>query len=283
MLQRAPTYFTTGVNRNEMADRLRQLDLPEEWIHEIVRRDLLQMQKDLQFFAAEYPDLAKEEILKIVREHVGAETTEKHFTPSYRPWTQRIAFVPDGDLFNALNSGKADIVTDHIDTFTKSGIKLKSGQELAADVIITATGFNVLASGGMDFTVDGRDVKPSDSFTYRGVMLSDIPNFAVMFGYLRTSWTMRVDLIADYLCRLINHMDKNGVQMVVPRLRPQDQQMPRNRWIAAEEFNPGYMQRGIHLMPASGDREPWKFSPNYYAEKEEMPPFDLNEDSLFHE
>ena len=209
--------------------------------------------------------------------------TAKHFTPSYPPWTQRLAYVPDADMFEALKGDKADIVTDHIERFTEDGILLKSGDHLTADLVITATGFNVLSAGGIPCTVDGQSVQPADTFTYRGLMLSGIPNFAMVFGYLRTSWTMRVDIVSEYLCRLFNHMDAKGVQVVTPTLREQDQGMSKNKWIAAEEFNPGYMQRGIHMMPRSGDHEPWLFSPDYYEEKDQMPRFDLDEETLVYE
>ena len=280
MLQRSPTYFWTAPNRNEMADRLRLLELPDEWVHEIVRRDLLQTQKEVQHGAAQHPEFIKAELLKEVEAHVGPEMTAKHFTPSYAPWTQRLAYVPDADLFKALKSDKADIVTDHIERFTVTGIQLKSGEHLDADLVITATGFSVLSAGGIEMTIDGQLMQPSDTFTYRGLMIPGIPNFAMVFGYLRTSWTMRVDIVSEYLCRLFNHMDAKGVQKVTPTLRPEDEGMSKNRWIAADEFNPGYMQRGVHLMPRSGDHEPWLFSPDYYEEKDQMPAFNLDEDTL---
>ncbi len=283
MLQRSPTYFWTGPNRNELADRLRALDVPEPWIHEIVRRDLLQTQKDIQYAAAEHPEYIKEELLKVVREHVGEELTKQHFMPSYRPWQQRLAYVPDADLFKAVSDGKASIVTDHIEHFTETGIRLQFGEELVADVVITATGFNAVSVGGLPYSIDGERIEPSDSFTYRGVLLSGFPNFALMFGYLRTSWTMRVDLVGDYLCRLLNYMDQNQWQVVTPQLRPEDANMSRNRWIDAEEFNPGYIERAHHRMPKSGDYEPWRFSPDYYTEKDQMPAFDLNEDALVYQ
>ncbi|MEM6653968.1 MAG: NAD(P)/FAD-dependent oxidoreductase [Pseudomonadota bacterium] len=283
MLQRSPTYFWTDANRNELADRLRLLELPEDWIHEIVRRDLLQTQKEIQQGAMQYPEYVKAELLNGVREHIGSELTEKHFTPSYRPWQQRLAFVPDADLFKAITDGKASVVTDHIDHFTPTGIKLTSGEMLTADTIITATGFNLLPLGGLPYTLDGAAFDPANAYTHRGIMVSDLPNFALMFGYLRTSWTMRVDLVADYICRLLNLMEAKGAKTVVPKLRPQDQDMPQNRWIDANEFDPGYMKRAAHLMPKSGDRDPWKFSPDYYQEKVQIPHFDLEDETLMYQ
>ncbi len=283
MLQRSPTYFWTSENRNELADRLRLLELPEEWVHEIVRRDLLQTQKEIQYGAEFAPEVVKEELLSVVRQHLGDEMTEKHFTPRYRPWQQRIAYVPDGDLFEAVKSGAATIVTDEIACFTPGGIRLKSGDELKADVVITATGFNVQVIGGIPYTIDGESIDPTHSFTHRGIMLSEFPNFAQIFGYLRTSWTMRVDLVSDYLCRVLQHMDARDARVVVPRLRPEDQGMTCHRWISESQFDPGYIRRGAHLMPCSGDYEPWTFSPDYYREKIEMPLFDLDDTTLVYQ
>ena len=283
MLQRSPTYFWSSENKNELADRLRLLEVPENCVHEIVRRDLLQTQKEIQKASAQHPEYMKEEFLKPVREQLGDEITEKHFTPTYRPWQQRAAYVPDNDLFNAINSGKVNVVTNHIERFTENGIQLQSGEILDADIIITATGFNATVIGGIPYSFDGVKLNPADSFTYRGIMISGFPNFAMMFGYLRTSWTMRVDLVGDYICRLLNHMDNQQTNVVTPTLRPQDANMNRNRWISEDEFNPGYFDRSNHLSPRSGDYEPWLFSPDYYEEKEQMPLFDLNEDALVYE
>lgn len=280
MLQRSPTYFWTGENRNELADRLRELDIPEEWVHTIVRRDLLKMAKDIQDAAAAFPEAAKEEWLNLVREHLGDEIVKKHFTPTYRPWQQRLAYVPDGDLFDAIKGGKASIVTDHIEHFTEKGILTKSGEELEADIIITATGFNLLPLGGIQFEVNGESVDIGKTWTHRGIMLSDVPNLAMMFGYLRSSWTLRVDLVCDYICRVLNHMDVNGASSVTPTLRSQDQGMTPGRWILEKDFNPGYMNRGIHLLPKSGDHEPWLFNTDYYQERELMPEFDLDDGTM---
>ena len=280
MLQRSPTYFWTGENRNELADQLRELDTPEEWVHEIVRRSILKTAKDIQYASASHPDMVKAELLKVIQDYLGEDFDMSHFTPSYRPWQQRIAFVPDGDLFEGIKSGKVSVVTDHIDRFTADGILTKSGELLEADIIITATGFNLCAMGDIAFDLDGEPVDFGETFTYRGMMCSGIPNMSMMFGYLRTSWTMRVDLVNDYVCRLLNHMDAIGATSCTPTLREQDQHMTPDFWIDDDEFNPGYMQRGRHLMPKRGDHEPWQFSPDYYTEKEQFPRLDLDEDAL---
>jgi len=280
MLQRSPTYFWTGENRNDLADRLRALDLPDDWVHEIVRRDLLKTQRELQYAAEQYPDHVKEELLSGVRAHIGDDLTREHFTPTYRPWQQRLAYVPDADLFEAISAGKASVVTDHIARFTAGGIELESGEHLEADVVITATGFNALTVGGIQCTFDGQELDPADTFTYRGLMLSGFPNFLFVFGYLRTSWTMRVDLVGQFLCRLLEHMDAHHSDVVMPTLREDDAGMARKPWIAEDVFNPGYMKRAMHRMPASGDRDPWNFSPDYYVEKKKLPAIDLDEDVL---
>jgi cation diffusion facilitator CzcD-associated flavoprotein CzcO len=283
MLQRSPTYFWTGENRNELADQLRELDVPEPWLHEIVRRSILKQAKDIQYLSDSNPELIKEELFKVIRQYLGEDFDMRHFTPSYRPWQQRLAYVPDGDLFKSIRSGKVAVVTDHIDRFTPDGILTRSGELLEADIIITATGFNLCVMGDIAFDIDGKAVDFSQTYTYRGLMNAGVPNMSFMFGYLRTSWTMRVDLVCDFVCRLLNHMDELGVNVVTPTLREQDTDMAVLPWIDEEEFNPGYMQRSKHLMPKRGDHEPWTFSANYYTEKDQLPRVDLDDDALVYE
>jgi len=283
MLQRSPTYFWTGENRNELADQLRELEVPEEWVHDIVRRSILKLSKDVQYASANHPDVVKAELLKVIRDQLGEDFDMSHFTPSYRPWQQRLAYVPDGDLFKGIKSGKVTVVTDNIDRFTPEGILTQSGELLAADIIITATGFNLNVMGDIAFEVNGQPVDFGKTFTYRGCMNSGVPNMAFMFGYLRTSWTMRVDLLCDFVCKLLNHMDDMGVRVCTPTLRAQDRDMAVLPWIDEDEFNPGYMQRSKHLLPKRGDREPWTFSADYYIEKDQLPLVNLDEDALVYE
>ena len=188
---------------------------------------------------------------------------DKHFTPSYDPWDQRLCLVPNSDFFEAINSGKASIVTDHIDTFTEKGILLKSGEELNADIIVTATGLDLLVLGGMEIIVDGEQVDISKSFSYKGMMFSDVPNLVSTFGYINASWTLRADLTAEYFCRLLNHMDEAGFSQYTPRLDEQD--MQARDWITA--FSSGYMQRAMHMLPRQGDKEPWLNTQNYVLDK----------------
>ena len=280
MLQRSPTYFWTGENRNELADQLRELEVPEEWVHEIVRRSILKLSRDVQYFSMSNPELVKEELFKVIREYLGEDFDMSHFTPSYRPWQQRLAYVPDGDLFEAIKSGKVSVVTDHIDRFTEDGILTKSGELLEADIIITATGFNLSVMGEIAFDLDGEPVDFAKTFTYRGIMNSGIPNMSWMFGYLRTSWTMRVDLVSDFVCRLLNKMDAQGYGVCTPTLREEDRDMAVLPWIEDEEFNAGYLKRSMHLLPKQGGNEPWAFCRDYYVEKDLLPALDLDEDAL---
>jgi len=200
-----------------------------------------------------------------------------HFTPKYRPWRQRIAFIPDGDLFQGIKSGKASVVTDEIDRFTDKGILLKSGQELEADIIITATGFNLNVLGDIDFEIDGKPLDFAETVTYRGMMFTGVPNMAWVFGYFRASWTLRTDLVADFVCRLLAHMKNKGARKVVPALRPQEDNMPLQSWIDPENFNPGYLMRDMHLLPKRGDKPEWQHSQDYWAEKDEFTAIDLDD------
>jgi cation diffusion facilitator CzcD-associated flavoprotein CzcO len=283
MLQRSPTYFWTGENRNELADQLRELDVPEEWVHEIVRRSILKLAKDVQYLSMSDPDLIKEELFRVIREYLGDDFDMSHFTPSYRPWQQRLAYVPDGDLFEGIKSGKVSVVTDHIERFTPEGILTQSGELLEADIIVTATGFNLSIMGEIAFDLDGDPVDFSQTYTYRGIMNSGIPNMSYMFGYLRTSWTMRVDLVCDFVCRLLNKMEDEGLSVCTATLREQDKGMEVLPWIEDDEFNAGYLKRSMHLLPKQGGHEPWQFCRDYYIEKDMLPAIDLNEDVLVYE
>ena len=280
MLQRSPTYFRTGRNAIELAETLRQLQISEEWIHEIVRRKILFEQDMFTRRSFTEPEKVKEELLGGIRAALGPGSDveiEQHFTPSYRPWRQRIAFVPDADLFQAVKSGKASVVTDEIDRFTETGIRLKSGKTLAADIIITATGFNLNVLGDIGFTIDGKPLDFAQTVTYRGMMFTGVPNMVWVFGYFRASWTLRTDLVADFVCRLLAHMKKRGAKKVVTELRPEDQDMPLLSWIDPENFNPGYLMRDMHLMPKRGNKPEWQHSQDYWAEKDEFPAIDLDD------
>ena len=264
--------FRVGRNAIELAETLRQLQVKEEWIHEIVRRKILFEQDAFTRRCLAEPEQVKKELIGQITAVLGPDyDVETHFTPKYRPWRQRIAFVPDGDLFEGIKSGKASVVTDEIDRFTEKGILLKSGKELEADIIVTATGFNLCVLGDIAFSIDGKPLDFADTVTYRGMMFTGVPNMVWVFGYFRASWTLRTDLVADFVCRLLTHMKKKGAKKVAPALRPEDHNMPLLPWIDPENFNPGYMMRSMHLLPKRGDKPEWQHSQDYWAEKDEIP------------
>lgn len=276
MLQRSPTYFATGRNANELADTLRDLEVPEEWTHEIVRRKILKDQGMFAHMAREYPDAVKDEILKNVAAVLPEGFDMKHFTPSYRPWQQRLAFVPDADLFKGISSGKASVVTDQIERFTAEGILLKSGDVLEADIIITATGFRLSVMGDIPFEVDGKPVDWGQTLTYRGMMFTGVPNLVWVFGYFRASWTLRVDLMGDFVARLLGHMKARGVKKVMVDPGEAGATMPRGPWIDPDNFNPGYLMRDMDKMPKCGDTAEWRHTQDYWVERADIPAIDLD-------
>jgi len=278
MLQRSPTFFRVGRNAIELAEQLRQLQVQEEWIHEIVRRKILFEQDAFTRRCLSEPEQVKKELISQITAVLGPDyDVATHFTPNYRPWRQRIAFVPDADLFLGIKSGKASVVTDEIERFTKGGILLKSGKMLEADIIVTATGFNLCVLGDIAFKVDGKPLDFSDTVTYRGMMFTGVPNMAWVFGYFRASWTLRTDLVADFVCRLLKHMKEKGVKRVEVALRGEDHNMPLLSWIDPDNFNPGYMMRNMHLLPKRGDKAEWQHSQDYWAEKDQIPSIDLDD------
>jgi cation diffusion facilitator CzcD-associated flavoprotein CzcO len=277
VLQRSPTYFIPARNENELANTLRDLEIEEEWIHEIVRRKILRDQDLFTQRSFHEPETVKQELLAGVRAYLGPDyDIATHFTPKYRPWQQRLAFVPDGDLFKGIAAGKASMVTDEIERFEEKGIRLKSGRLLEADIVIAATGFNLSVLGDIAFTIDGRPLDFAKTVTYRGMMFTGIPNMVWIFGYFRASWTLRVDLICDFVCRLLNHMQKKGVRKVSVALRPEDKTMPLLPWMDAQNFNPGYLMRSLHLLPKRGDKPEWQHTQDYWREKDELPAIDLD-------
>ena len=278
MLQRSPTYFRPGRNAIELAEELRELQVDESWIHEIVRRKILLEQAKFTQRTFEEPEKVKQELLAAARAYLGPEyDIDAHFTPKYRPWQQRLAFIPDGDLFRGIRSGKASVVTDEIERFVENGIQLRSGKVLEADIIITATGFNLSVLGDIQFSIDGVKLAFDETVTYRGMMFTGVPNLVWVFGYFRASWTLRADLVADFVCRLLEHMQRKGARRVVVALRPEDKDMRLLDWIDPENFNPGYMTRGMHLLPKRGDKPEWQHNQDYWAEKDAFPAIDLDD------
>lgn len=284
VLQRSPTYYFSGENRNLLADHLRELDVPEEWVHDIVRRENLFNLRALTQLALDEPEFAKDALIDLVRAALPeGYDVETHFTPRYMPWRQRIAFLPDGDLFKAISSGQASMVTDEIETFTEVGILLKSSAELNADIIITATGFHLSVLGDIAFSLDGRSLDFANTVTYRGLMFSGVPNLVWLFGYFRASWTLRVDLVSDFVSRMLRHMDELGAARVTPQLRPDELHEKPSDWIDPDDFNPGYLMRSMHLMPKRLDRPEWRHTQDYWAERDELPLVDLDDGCLLFE
>ena len=277
VVQRTPTYYTPGANRNDLAETLRELEVAETWIHEIVRRQIIREQAIFTKMAREEPEKGRKELLAGVRAILGPDyDIETHFTPDYRPWRQRIAFIPDGDFFKAINSGQASIVTDEIEKFTKKGLLLKSGEELEAEIIVTATGFNMNVLGDIDFKIDDTPIDFSKTVTYRGMMFTGVPNLLWVFGYFRASWTLRADLLADFVCRLLKHMHKNDLEKVNVILRPEDKDMELLPWIDPENFNPNYLTRALPILPKRGDKPEWQHTQDYWREKDDIPAIDLD-------
>jgi monooxygenase len=265
MLQRSPTYMVSAPDHDVIADALRKV-LPARVAYAITRKKNTALTEFFYNRTRTAPDKVKALLLGRVRKEMGDDfDIDRHFTPRYNPWDQRICLVPNSDFFEALRSDRADVVTDHIECFTETGIRLTSGEELEADVIITATGLQLVTVGEMDFVVDGRPVDFADTWTYKGLAYSDVPNMASCFGYIAASWTLRADLTSEYVCRLLNRMRDTGTVQCTPRLRPEDRGMTPRPWI--DDFSSGYMQRMMPMLPKQGDRVPWVNTQSYSKDK----------------
>ena len=258
MLQRSPTYIVSLPGEDPIAKLLRRFLSPAR-AYAVVRWKNVVLQSLSYRLARRRPGLMKKLIRKGVERQLPAGyDIDTHFKPAYNPWDQRMCLVPDGDLFRVLSKGTATVVTDTIETFTKDSIKLASGKELKADIVIAATGLNLLPIGGIELTVDGRGVNLPERMAYKGMMLSGVPNMAFTVGYTNASWTLKADLTSEYVCRLLRHMDKGGYRVATPELNdPSVQEEP------FLDFTSGYVQRALHLFPKQGNKEPWKLRQNY--------------------
>ncbi len=257
MLQRSPTYVVSLPGEDPIARGLRKL-LPDRAVYPIVRWKNVLLQMLTYRLSRKRPGLVKKLVRKgVVSALPAGYDVDKHFKPRYDPWDQRMCLVPDSDLFRSLSSGRAEIVTDTIKTFDETGIELDSGARLDADVVVTATGLNLLFLGGMRVSVDGEEVDLTQAFTYKGMMLSGIPNFAFTIGYTNASWTLKADLTAEYVCRLLNHMDAGGYDVCAPRITGHVTEAP------LLDFNSGYVLRALEQLPKQGAEEPWKLKQNY--------------------
>lgn len=277
MLQRSPTYVISRPDVDVIANALRRV-LPEKWAYAITRWKNVGLQQFFYGRSRKRPADVKRRLLDMVRKELGADyDVETHFTPRYNPWDQRLCLIPNSDLFKAIRAGRASVVTDQIDCFTERGIRLRSGRELEADIIVTATGLELVILGEIEFRVDGAAVEFARTWTYKGMMVSDVPNLASTFGYINASWTLRADLTAEYICRLLNHMRETGTRQVTPRLRPGDRDMPARPWL--DQFSSGYVTRVMDQFPKQGDREPW-INPQNYSRDKKMLRFGPLEDGV---
>ena len=265
MLQRSPTYMASLPDTDWIANLLRKV-LPADLAYRIVRWKNIRFQHFIYNRTRTDPAGVRKKLLRMAKKELGPDCDfEKNFVPHYDPWDQRLCLVPNADFFHSVRDGKASVVTDQIDTFTEDGILLKSGDKLEADIIVTATGLELCVLADASFSVDGRDVNFPDTWSYKSMMFSGIPNLISTFGYINASWTLKADLTSEFACRLINHMDETGTRICVPELRDDDQDMPADDWI--KDFSSGYIQRKIHLLPKQGDRAPWLNTQNYIADR----------------
>ena len=266
MLQRSPTYVVSRPSVDGLANGLRRF-LPPQLAYDIVRWRNTLWQQWMYKLSRIAPGVLKRSLLKKVREEIGEMVdVEKHFTPRYNPWDQRLCLVPDDDLFRAIQSGKASVVTDYVEKITATGVQLASGEHLDADIIVCATGLELVVLGGAEFTLDGEDIDFANEWTYKGMMCSNIPNMVHTFGYINASWTLRSDLIATWVCRLLNHMRAKEWTTATPRISGElAESMSQRFWI--DDFSAGYMQRVMHRFPKQGDQMPWMNPQNYRKDR----------------
>jgi cation diffusion facilitator CzcD-associated flavoprotein CzcO len=262
MLQRTPTWYGIRPAKDAIANFLRKI-LPEELAYKITRFKNVRIQNMVFKRARTNPQQVKDFLTKRIKQALGDKYDAKTFTPPYDPWDQRLCLVPDGDLFTAINAGKASIVTDHIDRFDATGIKLKSGKHLDADVIITATGLKMVMAGKIALSADGSPLDFADHYYYKGAMFSNVPNLAAVFGYLNASWTLRADINARFICDILNKMKADGTQIAVPKLAPNHHLDEDNIY----DFSSGYIERARHLLPKSATDMRWRLNQDYIRDK----------------
>lgn len=265
MLQRSPTYIMPLPDNDKIATFMAKL-MPNSWAYKITRKRNILLQRALYLASMKWPNFMRKFLLKQVRKEVGENADMKHFTPRYNPWEERLCAAPDGDFFEKMREGKASVVTDVIDCFTESGIKLTSGRELEADIIVTATGLNVQMMGGLTLMLDDTPVDIGKKMTYKSVMIEDIPNFLWVFGYVNAPWTLKCDIASRYICRLMKHMDTHGYAVATPI----DNANNRLQEGALDSFEAGYAQRAKHMLPRQGKSGPWKLEMNYGKDKKTL-------------
>lgn len=266
MLQRSPTYIASIPSIDFVYNGLRKV-LPESVAYNLTRKRNIGFQRAIYKFSKSNPEAVKKFLLAGVKHQLKGKVDMKHFTPNYNPWDQRLCVVPDGDLFKFLREGRAFIETDHIEKFVENGIVLKSGKVLEADIIVSATGLEIQLLGGLNASIDGQPVNTKEHLMYQGAMLSDTPNFAIVIGYTNASWTLKVDIVADYLCRLLNYMDKNNLATVVA---VGDESVKSKDSLMGSNLTSGYIKRADEIMPRQGLSEPWTARASYYADRDAL-------------
>jgi len=257
MIQRSPTYIASMEDEYKYLHHLSKIS--KKFAYWFIRLTNIVRQQWMYRQIRKWPEQSKEKILDLIKEELPKEYVEEHLTPSYYPWEQRLCIIPDNDLFKAINQNKAEIVTDHIDSFYENGIILKSGKKIEADIIISATGLVLENFGGMEILLDGVPIEISDTVTYKSMMHSEIPNFLNTFGYINASWTLKADLTSKFLTRLINFMKKNSYQSCRPVI-PENMHL-QDEWLG--EFSSGYIQRARNIFPKQGNKKPWINTQNY--------------------
>jgi cation diffusion facilitator CzcD-associated flavoprotein CzcO len=257
MLQRSPTYIANVPAEDPWLKPLSKF-MPSSWVFHSIRWKKVLLQQYIYRMSRKKPAGLRRYLLNQVREELGPEyDVDTHFTPNYNPWDQRLCAVPDGDMFAAIREGKAEVVTDHIDHFNSSGIALKSGNQLDADIVVIATGLKLKFGGDIAYCIDGEEIDPTERFVYRGMMLSGVPNLAMSVGYTNSSWTLKTDLTAKYVCGLLKKMKRGGYSHVIPTPSDEMNEVP------LLDFDAGYVLRARDIMPKSGDRQPWKNNDSY--------------------
>jgi monooxygenase len=256
MLQRSPTYVTTLPKEDLFLVWMRKI-MPDNWVYRFARTRNIGITIAFYNFCRAFPNAARSFMTKMVKKELPESFDMKHFTPKYAPWDERVCVVPDSDMFSVISDGKADIVTDGIDSLTENGIKLSSGESLDADIIVSATGLDIQIMGGIEVRVDGEEYDFSKKMIYRGILFQDLPNLGMIFGYTNASWTLKADLVSEYMCRMINHMDATGTQYAVPEDHESISRIP------FMDMSSGYIQRALSKVPQQGEKLPWRLYQNY--------------------
>ena len=257
MLQRSPTYMMSLPEEDKSVNNLRKY-LPEKWVYRFTRARNVGLSLGSYHFSRRFPEKTREFLLGQIEKQLGPDFDMKHFTPDYNPWDERLCAVTNGDMFKAIRKGTASVVTDQIECFTKTGVKLQSGEELEADVVITATGLNVKLLGGIEVSVDGKPFNITEKMSYKGVLIEDLPNLGLVFGYTNASWTLKADLVSEYVCRLINTMDKKNMRKCTATNSDK-----KVHHIPFLDMQSGYVQRALNELPKQGNQLPWKLYQNY--------------------